>query len=124
MNLDPCCLSVKHPELGNAMQPIIHFPVNVSMKPNSRLYSRNRLSPGARVFLRLWIFDCAIENLGLNQSLNLIYRKMNRGLHDILRGSLILGWNNSHRSHSPLWQHDVVLSEISNRGLGPGFLGC
>ena len=46
---------------------------------------------------------------------------MNRGLHDILLGSLILGRN---RNHSPLIQHDVVLAEISSRGLGPGFWGC
>ena len=60
-----------------------------NLKPDSQLYSRNRFSPAARMVDLLLLngkktdFDCAIKNLVLNVSL--IYRKMNRELHDIPR---------------------------------------
>ena len=74
VNLYFVCASVKHPTSGNVMQPIIYFPV--IMKPDqSRFYSRNRFSPGARVLRFLPLlrektnYDCVIETPVLNRSL-------------------------------------------------------
>ena len=56
-------------------------------------------------------FDGVIKNLVLN--LPLIYKEMNRGLHDIPQ--IRLGWHNFNLNLSPLTQQDIVLAEVSRR---------